>query len=139
MPVSWEAMVKLVKWCYTDELPSPLTGCIWANMDNEERLLELEPYLELCWLAEFWFLEDVRDISYGMIVSCLDSAQQLCIKVIKIAADLSLRKLVEVTANYLAPSYRWLCRSGDFEALDEQVVEMIRAASVRLSQEVYQL
>ncbi|WCJ36997.1 BTB/POZ domain-containing protein At1g04390 [Euphorbia peplus] len=135
VPVSWEAMTKLVQWCYSDDLPSPPTGCLWDNLDNREKLYELQPYLELCWLAEFWFLEDVCEISYGIIVSCLDSAKELSIKVIKIAADFSLWKLVEVTANHLAPLYRQLCQSGDLDALDEEVVEMIRAASVRLSQE----
>ncbi|XP_065865436.1 BTB/POZ domain-containing protein At1g04390 isoform X2 [Euphorbia lathyris] len=135
VPVSLEAMIKLVHWCYTDDLPLPPTGCLWDNMDNEEKLSALQPYLELCWLAEFWFLEDVQEISYGMVVSCLDSAKQLSIKVIKIAADLYLSKLVDVTANYLAPVYRQLCQSGDLEVLDEEVIDMIRAASVRLSQE----
>ncbi|XP_012087427.1 BTB/POZ domain-containing protein At1g04390 isoform X2 [Jatropha curcas] len=135
VPVSWEAMTKFVNWCYTDELPSPPSGCLWDNMDTEERLSVLQPYLELFWLAEFWFLEDVQDISYRVIISYLDSARHLSIKIIKIAADLSLWKLVEVAAIYLAPLYRQLCHSGDLEALDEEVVDMIRAASVRLSQE----
>ncbi|KAJ9139641.1 hypothetical protein P3X46_030354 [Hevea brasiliensis] len=135
VPVSWEAMVRLVNWCYTDELPIPPSGCLWDNMDSEERLSVLQPYLELCWLAEFWFLEEVQDISYKVIVSCLDSARHLSIKIIKIAADLSLWKLVEVTANFLAPLYRQLCQSGDLEALDEEVIDMIRTTSVRLSQE----
>ncbi|XP_021644758.2 BTB/POZ domain-containing protein At1g04390 isoform X2 [Hevea brasiliensis] len=135
VPVSWEAMVRLVNWCYTDELPIPPSGCLWDNMDSEERLSVLQPYLELCWLAEFWFLEEVQNISYKVIVSCLDSARHLSIKIIKIAADLSLWKLVEVTANFLAPLYRQLCQSGDLEALDEEVIDMIRTTSVRLSQE----
>lgn len=135
MPVSWEAMVKLVNWFYTDELTSPPSGCLWDHMDNEERLHLLQPYLELCWLAEFWFLEDVQDICHRVIVSCLDSARHLSIKVIKVAADFSLWKLAKVAANYLAPLYRQLCHSGDLEVLGEELVDMIRAASVQLSQE----
>ncbi|EEF48827.1 conserved hypothetical protein [Ricinus communis] len=135
VPVSWEAMVKLVNWWYTDEFPSPPSGCLWDNMDTEERLNVLQPYVELCWLAEFWFLEYVQDVSYRIIVSCLESARHLSIKMIKTAIDFSLWKLVEVAANYLAPQYRQLCNSGDLEGLDEEVIDMIRAASVRLSQE----
>ncbi|XP_050221783.1 BTB/POZ domain-containing protein At1g04390 [Mercurialis annua] len=135
MPVSWEAMVKLVNWWYTDEISSPPSGCLWDNMSNEERLQMLQPYVELCWLAEFWFLEYIQDISYGIIISCLDSAKHLSIKMIKLAADFSLWKLVEVAANYLAPLYRQLCHSGELEGLDEQVIDMIRIASIRLSQE----
>lgn len=135
VPVSWEAMIKLVNWFYTDELPKPSSGCLWDNMDDEEKLHQLQQYLELCWLAEFWFLEDVQDISYKVIVSCLDSARQLSIKIIKIASELSLWKLAEVAANYLAPFYRQLCHTGDLEALNEELVDMIRDASVRLSQE----
>jgi hypothetical protein len=62
-------MIKLVNWFYTDELPKPPSGCLWDNMDDEEKLHQLQQYLELCWLAEFWFLEDVQDISYKVIVS----------------------------------------------------------------------
>jgi len=43
--------------------------------------------------------------------------------------------LAEIAASYLAPSYRQLCDSGELEALDEMLVDMVRAASVRLSQE----
>jgi hypothetical protein len=43
--------------------------------------------------------------------------------------------LAEVAANYLAPFYRQLCHTGDLEALNEELVDMIRDASVRLSQE----
>ncbi|KAG8638241.1 hypothetical protein MANES_14G015836v8 [Manihot esculenta] len=135
VPVSWEAMIRLVNWLYTDELPRPPSGCLWINMKSEERLAVLQPYLELCRLAEFWFLEEVQDISYRVIVSCVDSARHLSIKIIKIAADFCIWKLVEVAANFLAPSYRQLCQSGELEALDEEVIDMIRTASVRLSQE----
>ena len=124
-----------MSWCYTDELPRPPSGCLWDNMGTEERVSVLQPYVELCWLAEFWFLEDVQDISYRIIVSCLDAARHLSIRIIKIASDFFLWKLVEVAANYLAPLYRQLCHSGDLEGLDEAVIDMIRAASVRLSQE----
>ena len=61
VPISWEAMVKLVDWCYSGELPSPPSGCLWEKMDSEEKLRELKPYVELCWLAEFWLLEEVHE------------------------------------------------------------------------------
>lgn len=136
VPVSWEAMIKLVDWFYSSELPRPPTGCLWENMDTQEKLHELQPYVELCWLAEFWFLEDVQEACSNMIVACLDSARQLCIKVIQLAANFSLRSLVDVAAILMAPSYRQLCDSGELEELDEELVDMVRAASVRFSQEV---
>ena len=61
VPISWEAMVKLVDWCYSGELPSPPSGCLWEKIDTEEKLRELKPYVELCWLAEFWLLEEVHE------------------------------------------------------------------------------
>lgn len=135
VPICWEAMVKLVVWFYSDKLPNPPSGCLWENMNTEQKLHELLPYVELCWLAEIWFLEDVREACSNMIVSCLDSARQLSIKIIQLATDFSLWNLAEVAATYIAPSYRQLCDSGDLEELDEGLVDMIRAASVELSQE----
>ncbi|XP_062168768.1 BTB/POZ domain-containing protein At1g04390 isoform X2 [Alnus glutinosa] len=135
VPVSWEALVKLVDWFYSNKLPNPPSGCLWDNMDTKEKLCELHPYVELCWLAEFWLLEDVKEACSHVIGSCLDSARHLSIKIIQIAANFSLWKLAEIAASYMAPSYRQLCDSGELEALDEMLVDMVRAASVRLSQE----
>ncbi|KAK9274579.1 hypothetical protein L1049_021828 [Liquidambar formosana] len=134
VPISWEALVKLVDWFYSDELPKPPSGCSWDNMDTEEKLHELQQYVELCWLAEFWFLEDVQQDCSKIIVSCLDSARHLSVKIIQVAANFSQWKLAEVAANYMAPLYRQLNDSGDLEGLDEELVDMVRAASVRLSQ-----
>lgn len=136
VPVSWEAMIKLVGWFYSSQLPNPPTGCLWESMDTQEKLHELQPYVELCWLAKFWFLEDVQEACSNVIVSCLYSARQLCIKIIQLAANFSLGSLVEVAATLMAPSYRQLCDSGELEELDEDLVNMVRAASVRFSQEV---
>ncbi|XP_030962752.1 BTB/POZ domain-containing protein At1g04390 isoform X3 [Quercus lobata] len=135
VPVSWEALVKLVNWFYSNELSSPPSGCLWDYMETEEKLCKLRPYVELCWLAEFWFLEDLKEDCSNVIVSCLDSARTLSIKIIQIAADFSLWKLAEVAANYIAPFYRQLHDSGELEALDDMLVNMVRVASVRLSQE----
>lgn len=132
MPVSWEAMIKLVEWFYTDQLPDPPYGCSWDNMDNEEKLNELHPYIELCWLSELWLLEDIQDACFKVVVSCLDS--ELSIKVIQITAKFSLWKLAEFAAACMAPLYCTLRDSGDLEELDEFLVDMVRAASVRHSQ-----
>lgn len=135
VPISWEAMVKLVDWCYSGELPNPPSGCLWEKMDNEEKIHELKPYVELCWLAEFWFLEEVHEVCFKVIVSSLDSEKRLCIKIIQVASDFSLWSLVEVASNLMAPMYRQLCDSGELEELDEYLVDMIRVASVQFSQE----
>lgn len=127
-------MIKLVAWFYSDELPLPPSGCLWENMDIEEKLQELQPYIELCWLAEFWFLENVQEACSNLIVSRLDSAKELSIKVIRIAATFSLWNLAELAATYVAPIYRQLCDSGELEDLDEVLVDMIRSASVQYSQ-----
>ncbi|KAK6947241.1 BTB/POZ domain [Dillenia turbinata] len=134
VPICWGALVKLVHWFYSDELPYPVSGCLWENMDPDERLRELKPYAELCWLAEFWFLEEVQEECVRIITSRLDSTGHLAVKIVQIAADLSQWKLVEVAANHLAPLYRSLRESGDLETLDLELVEIIRAASVRFFQ-----
>ncbi|KAG5016055.1 hypothetical protein JHK85_022191 [Glycine max] len=48
--ISWEALIKLVQWFYSDDLPNPPSGCLWDNKDDEEKLFNLQPYVELCWL-----------------------------------------------------------------------------------------
>ncbi|KAL5543815.1 hypothetical protein UlMin_007599 [Ulmus minor] len=135
VPISWEALVKLVAWFYSDELPSPPSGCLWENMGTEEKLNELKPYIELCWLAEFWMLEDVKDTCLDVIFSHLEPARQLLIKIIQIALDFSQWNLAEVAATHVAPFYCQLRDSGELEDLDEALVDMVRAASVRHSQE----
>lgn len=50
------------------------------------------------------------------------------------AANLNQWKLVEVAAEYLAPMYHHLRNSNEFDALDEHLIEIIRAASVQFSQ-----
>lgn len=104
-------------------------------MDAEEKLKELQPYVELCWLSQFWLLEDLYEECTRVIISWLGSARELSVKILQIAANFSLWKLAEVAAAYMAPSYQRLRNSGELEALDEELVEMVRAASVRLSRE----
>ncbi|GMH13374.1 hypothetical protein Nepgr_015215 [Nepenthes gracilis] len=135
VPVSWEALHKLVVWFYSGELPRPLSGCLWNNMDVERKLCEMQPYVELWWLAEFWFLDDIWDECSRIVTRCLDSAWQLSVKIIQVAADFSLWKLVEVAAGNVAPFYHDLRKSSALDMLDEQVVDMIRAASVQLAQQ----
>lgn len=104
-------------------------------MDVNEKLLELQPYVELCWLSEFWFLEDVHEDWSNLVISSLDSARDLSVKIIQFAAKLNQWELAKVAANYMALFYCALRDSGELEDLDEELVNMVRAASVRLSQE----
>ncbi|KAG4112362.1 hypothetical protein ERO13_D13G157500v2 [Gossypium hirsutum] len=134
VPVSWEALIKLVRLIYSRKLPDPPFGCLWDNMDTKERLYELKPYVEVYWLAEFWILEDVQEACFTTIISCLDSDRQLALEVMKLAAGFSLWKLAEVAADYMAPIYHKLRDSGVLEQLDELLIELVRDASVRLSQ-----
>ncbi|KAA8527155.1 hypothetical protein F0562_008616 [Nyssa sinensis] len=135
VPVSCEALVKLVNWLYSEELPKPKSGCLWDNLDSEEKLHELQPYVELHWLGDFWLLGELRENCSRVIISCLESDRHLSIKIIQMAADLFQWKLAEVAANYMAPLYHRLRSCGELEALDEELIDMVRAASVRLSQE----
>lgn len=135
VPVSWEALIKLVQLFYGSKLPNPPFGCVWDNMDTKQRLYELKPYIELYWLGEFWILEDVQEVCFRVIVTCLDSDRQLAVEVIKLAYGFSLWKLAEVAADYMAPIYPKLRDSGELEELDELLIDLVRDASVRLSQE----
>ncbi|CAB4307463.1 unnamed protein product [Prunus armeniaca] len=133
--ISWEAMVKLGDCFYSGKLPKPPSGCLWNIMDTGEKLHELQPYVELFGLSEFWLMQDVQEACSDVIVSCLGSSRELSIKILHVAANLSVWKLAEVAATYAAPLYRQLCNSGELESLDEMLVEMVRAASVQLSQQ----
>ncbi|TKY49356.1 BTB/POZ domain-containing protein [Spatholobus suberectus] len=133
--ISWEALIKLVQWFYSDELPNPPSGCLWDNMDDEEKLFNLQPYVELCWLAEFWILENIQEACWNVIMSCLNSSRQLSVKIIKMAYNLSLWKLVDIAANLMAPSYRQLRDSGELEEFDDALVHLIYSASIQLNQE----
>ncbi|KAG9137192.1 hypothetical protein Leryth_012018 [Lithospermum erythrorhizon] len=135
-PIGWNALVKLVGWMYSDELLTPATGCLWDNLGVDEKMNELQPYLELCWLAEFWLLDDLYEQCCPIIISCLESSRYLSLKVIQVAADLSQWKLAETAATYVAPIFHHLRDSGELENLDENLVEMIRVASVHLTREV---
>ncbi|XVF79405.1 hypothetical protein PTKIN_Ptkin14bG0219700 [Pterospermum kingtungense] len=135
VPVSWEAFIKLVRFFYGSKLSYPPFGCLWDNMDTKQRLYELKPYVELYWLAEFWILEDVQEACFRIIGACLDSDRQLAVEVIKLASGFSLWKLAEVAADYMAPIYPKLRDSSELEELDELLIDLIRDASVRLSQE----
>ncbi|KAL6514006.1 hypothetical protein OROHE_019462 [Orobanche hederae] len=135
VPVGWESLNKLVSWFYSDQLPVPAFDCLWDNLDPEEKFREVESYLELCWLAEFWLLEDLYKECHKIVVSCLDSPNYLSTKVIQVAANFSQWELAQLAANYLAPSYHHLRSSGELDSLDDSLVEMVRTASVRLAQD----
>lgn len=135
VPVSWEALVKLVDWLYSDKLPTLVTGCLWDNMDERKKLQELQPYLELCWLADYWLLDNIQEHCSRVINSCLDSSGNLSLEVLQIAARLSLWKLAETAVNRLGPSYSRFRLTGEIEKLDKDLADMVRVASVRHSQD----
>ncbi|XP_077219525.1 BTB/POZ domain-containing protein [Tasmannia lanceolata] len=137
VPVCWEALSKLVIWFYSGELPKPTTGCLWDNMDTEQKLHELQAYVELCWLSDFWFLEEVREESLRIVLSCLKSNKDLSLKIIQTAANFTQWKIVEDAAKCIAPLYPKMRDSGDLEVLDEELCDMVRAMYVRYSQECH--
>ena len=122
-------------WLYSDKLPTLVTGCLWDNMDEGKKLKELQPYLELCWLADYWLLDDIQEHCSRVINSCLDSSGNLSLEVLQIAARLSLWKLAETAVNRLGPSYSRLRLTGEIEKLDKDLADMVRVASVRHSQD----
>lgn len=104
-------------------------------MDDEGKLFNLQPYVELCWLAEFWMLENIQEACWNVIMSCLDSSKQLPINIIRMAYELSLWKLVDIAANLMAPSFRQLRDSGELEEFDDSLVHLIYSASIQLNPE----
>ncbi|XP_071905526.1 BTB/POZ domain-containing protein At1g04390-like isoform X1 [Coffea arabica] len=135
VPVSWNSLIKLVSWLYSDELLKPSFDCLWDNLAVDQRLNELQLYVELCWLAEFWLLEDLHEQCFRVVSSGLETDRYLSVKLIQLAANFAQWKLAEIAATYAAPLYHQLRNSGDLDQLEESFIEMVRAASVQLSKE----
>ena len=135
VPIGWNALVKLVNYFYSGELPRIEIDCSWTNMDAKQQLLELQAYVELSSLAEFWLLEEVGNKSLDVVVSCLEADQKLSTDVIHYAANLSQWKIVGVAVSSIAHLYPKLLEAGDLEKFGEEVIEMLRKEYVRCSQE----
>lgn len=135
VPVSWLGLTKLVNWFYCDELPKPPSGCRWSNMDTDAKLQELQAYVEIYSLTEWWIMEDLQNDCAKVILSCLESARELSIKTIELAASFSMWKLVEAAAEHAAPIYHQLRDSGELDELDDELVNLIRTAAVQFSQQ----
>lgn len=104
VPVSWEALVKLVDWLYSDKLPTLVTGCLWDNMDERKKPRELQLYLELCLLADYLLLEDdIQEHCSTVINSCLDSSKNLSLEELQMAARFPLWKLSWDCSKLLSP------------------------------------
>ncbi|XP_076887955.1 BTB/POZ domain-containing protein At1g04390-like [Bidens hawaiensis] len=133
--LGWNALVRLVSWLYSGKLvPKPKHGCLWHNLDEQVKLEQVIPYVELYCLSDSWLLEDLHKECLEVIMNCLDSVN-MATKMIQIGADCCQWDLVELAAKFMAPSYHHLRNSGQLLELDEQLVDIVSAASVaRLSQ-----
>ncbi|XP_024959662.1 BTB/POZ domain-containing protein At1g04390 isoform X4 [Cynara cardunculus var. scolymus] len=132
--LGWEALVRLVNWFYSGKLlPKPKYGCLWHNLNEKEKFDEVIPYVELYCLSDSWLLEDLHKECSRVIAACLDSVN-MAIKIIQIAAVCFQWDLVDLAAKFIAPHYHRLRNSGDLLELHEELVDVIRVASVRLSQ-----
>lgn len=104
-------------------------------MDIEEQLKSVQAYVELSSLSEFWLLEDVRKDSINVVLSCLKSNQNLSVKILRFAANLSQLEIVDAAVRYITPLYPQMRDSGILEVLDEKLRDVIRAAYVHFTQE----
>ncbi|CAL5039989.1 unnamed protein product [Urochloa decumbens] len=134
VPVGREALDKLVQWFYSGELPRIPLDCRWKNMSAEEQLSHLKSYAELSSLAEFWFLEGVKEESIE-VVTCLNSSTNASLEFISFAAKLGQWELVDAAISSVAHLYPRLRDSGQLEQLDEDLLNMLRAEYVRYSQQ----
>ncbi|CAN6193545.1 unnamed protein product [Urochloa humidicola] len=134
VPVGREALDKLVHWFYSGELPRIAPDCRWKNMSAEEQLSHLKSYAELSSLAEFWFLEGVKEESLEVVTSCLNSSTDASLEFISFAANLGQWELVDAAIISVAHLYPRMRDSGQLEQLDEDVLNMLRTEYVRYSQ-----
>lgn len=134
VPVGWGALRKLAQWFYSGELPRIPPDCRWKNMSTEEKLCLLKSYAELSSLADFWFLDGVKEASLEVVTSCLNSATNAPLEFIDLAASLGQWELVEAAVSSVVHLYPKLRNSGQLEQLDEDVTNMLRTEYVRYSQ-----
>lgn len=134
VPVGWNALVKLITYFYSGELPRIKNDCRWKNTDAKQKLMELQAYVELSSLAEFWLLEEVGSESLSIVLSCLEADQRSSTDIIHFASELGQWKIVEVAASSIAHLYPKMRDAGELEKLSEDVVDMLRTQYVRYSQ-----
>jgi hypothetical protein len=134
VPLGWKALDKLVQWFYSGELPKILPDCWWKNMSTQEQSSHLKPYVELSSLAEFWFLEGVKENSLEAVTACLNTGTKASVEFISFASSLGQWELVEAGISSVAHLYPKLRDSGQLEQLDEEVHDMLRREYVRYSQ-----
>jgi hypothetical protein len=103
-------------------------------MSTEEKLSILKSYAELSSLADFWFLDGVKEESLEVLTSCLNSSTNASLEFIGFAANLGQWELVEAAISSVAHLYPKLRDSGQLEQLDEDVLNMLRTEYVRYSQ-----
>ncbi|XP_062178406.1 BTB/POZ domain-containing protein At1g04390-like isoform X2 [Phragmites australis] len=134
VPLGWEALDKLVQWFYSGKLPRVAPDCRWKNLSVEEQLYHLRPYAELSSLAEFWFLDGVKEESLEVVTSCLNSSTNASVEFIGFAANLGQWEMVEAAISSVAHLYPKLRDAGQLEQLDEDLLNMLRTEYVRYSQ-----
>ncbi|XP_015694341.1 BTB/POZ domain-containing protein At1g04390 [Oryza brachyantha] len=135
VPIGRQALDKLVHWFYSGDLPKITPDCRWRNLNSEEQLSQLRPYAELSSLAEFWFLEGVKEESLAVVTSCLSSTSTAAaVELVGFAAQLEQWEMVEAAVGSVAHLYPKLRDSGQLEQLDDDLLDMLRTEYVRYSQ-----
>uniref|UniRef100_A0A453SXP0 BTB domain-containing protein n=1 Tax=Aegilops tauschii subsp. strangulata TaxID=200361 RepID=A0A453SXP0_AEGTS len=135
VPLGWQALDKLVHWFYSGELPSVALDCRWNNLSSDEQRSHLNAYAELSSLAEFWFLEGVKEESLSAASSLLGSSTSAAaVEFVAFAANLGQWEMVEAGVRSVAHLYPRLRDSGRLERLDEELLNMLRTEYVRYSQ-----
>ncbi|KAF7103872.1 hypothetical protein CFC21_104806 [Triticum aestivum] len=135
VPLGWQALDKLVQWFYSGELPKAALDCRWNNLSSDGQRSHLNAYAELSSLAEFWFLEGVKEESLEVVSSLLESSTSAAaVEFVAFAANLGQWEMVEAGVRSVAHLYPRLRDSGRLEHLDDELLNMVRTEYVRYSQ-----
>lgn len=130
VPIRFDTLTKLVAWFYTGKLPRLNLGCNWINMTTTQQLDELQSYVELYTLAEFWLLKEVEEQSLNVILLSLELNQKLSMEILNSALELHQWRIVEAVVSNIAPLYPKMRASGDLENLSEEAVDLLRSQYV---------
>lgn len=105
---------------------------MWSWSPRSDQVKYLNSYVELAQLAELWLLEDLKDQCLSVILDHLENHMHLGPDVIKFAAVCQQWWLVELAAECIAKDYPRMRESRELDLLDDYLVDIIRAAHVKI-------
>lgn len=136
IPLGVESLKKLLHYLYCMNLPQlelPEAGCMWSFSNRSEQIKYLKSYVELAQLAEQWLLEDLKEHCLTVVQSQLKNNVHLAPEIMSFASSCEQWAFAEAAAECISSDYPRMRDSGELDALEEYLIDAIRAAHVNMS------